>query len=468
MDDLRDAESSGAPATQVSREERRQMLEKRIYELRKRKRQERRKSARPVLRIMPVVLLIAFFFLCPLSSVFAFLQRGGGSQTVVSELPASNAADMETVAANSGKIAEPAVPAVAAYLMDPDTGDVLYQKNPDKSYPMASTTKIMTAIVAIENCSLDQTMQISDRAAAVGESSAWLSKGETLTAEQLLYCLLLQSANDAAVALGEGIAGSEQAFVQMMNDKASQLGLADTHFSNTHGLDAKGHYTSAHDLAMIAAYAMQNPTFRKIVGTRSYELAWPGHPSPRVFENHNKLLSTYQGATGMKTGYTANAGKCLVASAERDGRQLISVVLNGGDGYWDESTQLLDYGFDSFSRVEFAYSGQSLGKIDVGNFPTRKVAAVSASDLVFTVRNDYLKDFGEATVSYAKHLSYPVEQGQEVGDMVVGEGTPAERRVPLESDSKKTPPNILFRFFAFTGSVFAVWLKVFKWIIPGI
>jgi D-alanyl-D-alanine carboxypeptidase (penicillin-binding protein 5/6) len=470
MDDLRDLESPGTPRERrpLSDEERRKILQKRIHELRKRRKRERRRSVHPFLRVIPVILLIVFFIACMASSLIAYGDRGGGNGYLTSILPASNGPQIDAVAADSGSVSAPYISAVAAYLMDPDTGDVLYEKNANKSYAMASTTKIMTAIVAIENSSLSDNVQISEHAAAVGESSAWLSKGETLTVEQLLYALLLQSANDAAVALAEGVAGSEQAFVDMMNQKAADLGATNTHFSNPHGLDQAGHYTSARDLATIAAYAMSNQEFRTIVQTKKYEIPWEGHPYPRVLENHNKLLSSYSWVTGIKTGYTANAGLCLVASGMKDGRQVISVVLNGGNGYWDESMSLLNYGFDSFARVEYAYSDDPLARIDVGNFPTRDVRAVSGNDLVFTVRRDYLKEFDTATIYYSEHLQYPVSEGQEIGYMVVAEGTPAEKRVPLISDTSQKAPNIISRCFAFTGSVFAVWWKGLKWIIPGV
>jgi serine-type D-Ala-D-Ala carboxypeptidase (penicillin-binding protein 5/6) len=470
MDDLQDIENPHVPVTRppLSEKERRQNVQRRIDELRRRKRRERRRSVHPLVRVLPPVLLIGFFLLCLVSSLLAITGRSGSSNYLSATLPPSNGAELETVAKNAGTISKPSIPALAAYLMDPETGDVLYSKNADHEYAMASTTKIMTAILTIENAALQDPVVISEHASTVGESSAWLSKGETLTTEQLLYALLLQSANDAAVALAESAGGSEEQFVTMMNEKAAELGLDHTHFSNPHGLDQQGHYTSAHDLAQIAAYAMKNPLFRQIVSTKTYEIPWPGHPYPRVLENHNKLLKTYPYAIGIKTGYTVDAGKCLVAAAEQNGRQLISVVLNGGDSYWDQSVQLMEYGFNAFIRVEFAYSGEALGKISVGNWPSREVNVVSGYDLVFTVREDYLPDFEEASIYYHEHLPYPVQQGQEVGYMVVGEGTPAEKQVPLTSDSRQNAPNIFIRFFAFTGSVVASWWKGLKWIIPGI
>jgi D-alanyl-D-alanine carboxypeptidase (penicillin-binding protein 5/6) len=452
----------------LTEEERRLLLKKRIKELRKRKRREKRRSGSRFKRLLPAILLIFFFLLCLFSSLFTLSAGGGNDNYLTLDLPASNQEQIEGRIMAPGEVPEPAISAAAAYLMDPRTGDVLLAKNPDQPLPMASTTKIMTAVVAMENGSQNDPVTISDHASAVGESSAWLEKGETLSVEQLLYALLIQSANDAAVALAEHVGGSEEAFVEMMNAKAAELGAEHTHFSNPHGLDADGHYTSARDLANIAAYAMQNPLFRDIVATDSYEIPWPGHPSPRVLQNHNKLLKMYPYATGIKTGYTVGAGKCLVASAERDGRELISVILNGGETYWDQTVQLMDYGFDYFARVEFAYSGQPLATVEVGDFPRRQVNAVPLSDLVFTVRRDYLQDFESGTIYYREWLPYPVTAGQELGYMVVGEGGPEETREILASDEYRFKPNFLVRFFSFIAAVFGLWWKGVKWLIPGL
>ena len=452
----------------LSEEERRLLLEKRIKELRKRKRREKRRSGNRFKHLLPAILLIAFFLLCLFSSLFTLRASGGSDNYLTLDMSASNQEEIEGLVVAPREVSEPAITAVAAYLMDPLTGDVLYQKNPDQPLPMASTTKIMTAIVAMENASLNDSITISDHAIAVGESSAWLSKGETLTVEQLLYALLVQSANDAAVALAEHVAGSEEAFVEMMNEKARELGAENTYFRNPHGLDVEGHYTTARDLAVIAAYAMQNPLFREIVASSGYQIPWPGHPYPRVLENHNKLLKMYPYATGIKTGYTVGAGKCLVASAEREGRELISVILNGGEIYWDQTIQLMEYGFNSFARVEFAYSGQPLATVEVGDFPRRRVNAVPLADLVFTVRRDYLADFEYGRVYYREWIPYPVTTGQEVGYMVVAEGRPNEAREILTSDESRLAPNLLFRFLSFIAAIFGLWWKGIKWLIPGV
>ena len=470
MDDMEDMQRP-RPTTQrktLTPKERRRLLKKRIKDLRRLKRRQQRRSRRSFSRVLPVTLLAAFLLLCVCTGIYTFASSGEEQRYLVMDLPATNQAEIMDLALAAGQVSEPGIGAAAAILLDPVTGDVLYQKSADQPLPMASTTKIMTAIVVLENASLRDSVTISEQASSVGEASAWLDKGEILSVEQLLYALLVQSANDAAVALAEHVGGTTEAFVEMMNAKARDLGLANTHFSNPHGLDEKGHYTSARDLAALAAYAMRDPIFREMVAADGYQIPWPGHPFPRVLENHNKLLKMYPYATGIKTGYTAGAGKCLVAEAERGARELISVILNGGESYWDQTISLLEYGFNSFARVEYAYAGQPLASVEVGEFPRRRVNAVGRADLVFTVRRDRLGDLSSARVYSLNWAPYPVTAGQEIGCMVVGEGSPNERSEPLVSDGHRSTPNFLFRLFCFIGAVFALWWRGIMWLIPGL
>ncbi len=234
--------------------------------------------------------------------------------------------------------------ASSAILMTAD-GTVLYQKNAFVRRGMASTTKIMTALVAIENGDLGKTVTVSDKAIGVEGSSIYLKPREKLTLEELLYALLLQSANDAATAIAIEVGGSVDGFADMMNEKAADLGLTATHFTNPHGLDNENHYTTAYDLAKITAAALENETFRKICSTYKKTI-----PDTRVLVNHNKLLRLYDGAIGVKTGFTKKNGRCLVGAAERDGLTLISVTLGAPDD-WNDHKKLLDYGFDRYEQV---------------------------------------------------------------------------------------------------------------------
>ena len=452
---------------ELTEEERREILAKRIKELRKRKRRQQRKANRN-LRLGATIFIAVFALLFILSSVYLLTSSGEESRYLCMELPASNLDTFDNLAVAPGEVSAPAISATAAILVDASTGDVLYEKNADQSLPMASTTKIMTAVLTLENASLQDTTTISENAGGVGESSAWLEQGEVLSVEQLLYALLLQSANDSAVALAEHVAGSEDAFVEMMNAKALELGLEHTSFSNPHGLDEEGHFTSARDLASLAAYAMNIQKFREIVVTDEYQIPWPDHPYPRVMQNHNKLLKMYPDATGIKTGYTFGAGTCLVASAERDDIDLISVVLGGGQDYWDQTISLMEYGFNDFAHVEFAYSGQPLAEVEVGDFPRRKVSAVGSEDLVFTMRRDRLESCKNASLHYIAWVSYPVDAGQELGYMVVAEGTPYEARELLVSDGYSNSPSLIVRIFAFLGAVLALWWRGLLWFVPGV
>lgn len=452
----------------LSKRERRRRAKKRLRELRRRKRnRERAAGANDYPRARAVALVLFFVFLL-VSCLLAWAGRGGDTGSQLMEIPASNLAGLQGLVAQPGEIGEPNIPARAAFLLDTSTGEALYEKNADEELPMASTTKIMTAIVVLENASLEEHVVISERASATGESSAWLEKGEVLTVDQLLHALMVQSANDSATALAEHVAGSVESFVEMMNRKCEELGAAHTHFANPHGLDERGHYTTARDLALIASYAMKNHVFRELVVSDGYQIPWPGHPYPRVLENRNKFLKLYPYANGIKTGYTDRAGKCLVASASRDGRELISVILNGGDSYWDQTIMLMNYGFDCFARVEYAYAGQVLARVQVGDFPRKTVALTAGRDLAFTVRRDHLSRFLVATLSYPRWLPYPVVKGQEIGQLAAGEGSPDEIREPVMSEAACRPPNFLARIFAFLYSVLVMWWRWIRWLIPGL
>lgn len=217
---------------------------------------------------------------------------------------------------------------------------ILHSENADACLPMASTTKIMTAIILIEDCSLSESVTVPTAAEGVEGSSIYLKAGDVYTVEELLYGLMLRSGNDAAAALALHHSGSIRAFAQEMNERAAYLGASDTCFINPHGLPAEGHHTTARDLAIIASHAMQNPTFRTIVSTKYY--------APRGWANKNKMLFEYDGAAGVKTGFTKEAGRCLVTGAERDGMTVVSVVLNCPDMY-NRSATLLDRVFSKYA-----------------------------------------------------------------------------------------------------------------------
>ena len=238
----------------------------------------------------------------------------------------------------------------SAILVDFDSGEVLFRKNDRQELPAASTIKIMTALVALENASTDEMFAVSEKAAKVGENSMGLTAGEKLTLEELLYGLLLVSGNDAAVTIAEGVSGNEEGFVKLMNDKVKSLGLSDTRFVNASGLDedSKDQYTTAYDMTVIAHYVWKNfPVFRQITST--YNKYIEANDTHKAFDLYNdtNLLTTYPGVKGIKPGFTWEAGLCLVTYAENDDKKLLGVILGSGDRR-GEMKELLDFGFEHY------------------------------------------------------------------------------------------------------------------------
>ena len=267
----------------------------------------------------------------------------------------------------------PNVKAQSAIVIDCETGRVLYEKNAYQKRPMASTTKIMTAIIALENGNLNDTVEISKRAASIGGSVIKLKQNDTYKLEELLYGLLMKSGNDAAIAIAEHIGGDVTHFVELMNKKAQNLNAKDTHFVNPHGLDKDAHYTTAYDLANIARYAMQNENFAKIVSTKTKMLS-----NGKTLNNTNELLFLYEGCNGVKTGFTNKAGRCLVTSANRQNNQYISVVLGCETKNMraQSSKEILDYAYQNYKRYELINKDEIYTMVDVLKGKKKEVAIV--------------------------------------------------------------------------------------------
>lgn len=286
--------------------------------------------------------------------VFAALPLG--AVPVASAAPSIPLQPLETLA----PISPPEVTAEAWLLWDETFDRELGGLAPDQPRAMASTTKMMTAIVALANSELDELVVVSEEAADVGESEIDLVPGEIWTMQDLLRALLMRSANDAAIAIAEHVGGSVEGFVAMMNEAASDLNLTNTRFANPHGLDEDGHFSSARDLLTIAVSGMKDPVFADMVATRS--ATFPDDPDggERVASSTNALLSTFEGAFGVKTGFTNNAGLTIVAGAEREGRRIYAVVMGSQDHFAD-SASLLRYGFEAFGLLNVVARGQVLG-----------------------------------------------------------------------------------------------------------
>ncbi len=273
-------------------------------------------------------------------------------------------------------------------LIEQSTNRVLKADNEHARLPMASTTKAMTAIIVIENAKLSDIVTIPTEAVGVEGSSIYLKKGEKLSVKDLLYGLMLRSGNDSAVALAIHTAGSIDKFVALMNKKVEQLGLKNTCFKNPHGLSANGHYTSAYDLAIIASYAMNNATFKEIVGTKLHVIKGDNEEENRYFANKNRILYNYNGGNGIKTGYTTEAGRCLIASSERNDMQVIAVAINHYD-YFDLCSRLMDFAYDNYQMQKVVDKTKPYATIDVKKGGKIKKAELYAkNDIFYPLKKD--------------------------------------------------------------------------------
>lgn len=314
----------------------------------------------------------------------------------------------------------PTVSAASAAVMHVETGTMVFEKNPDGHMLIASTTKIMTALVVLEHCALSEPVEILPEYTAVEGSSMYLRAGETYTVEELLYGLMLASGNDAATALACHTAGSIEAFAQLMNDKAAELGLENTSFRNPHGLDAEEHYSTARDLATLACYAMQNEQFRTIVSTNSITIG------AQTYTNHNRLLRTYAGALGVKTGYTEAAGRILVSCAQRGNTQFVCVTISDPND-WADHTRLLDWAFDEYEYREIAGT-ETAYALPVVSGTDALCTAVPETPVSLFLKKDASVD---VQVSLPHYVFAPVARGDVAGSLVATTADGETVEVPL-------------------------------------
>lgn len=311
------------------------------------------------------------------------------------------------------------VSASSAVLIDSLDNKVLYEKDAHTKRSMASTTKIMTALIAIEEYDLKKTVAVDKKAVGVEGSSIYLYENEKLTMEELVLALMLESANDAAAAIAIEIAGSIEAFAELMNEKAKELGLNNTSFENPHGLDGKQHYTTAYDLAVLASYAIKNEEFKRIVSTVKALIPMNDGAGTRLLMNHNRLLRTYRGAIGVKTGFTKKSGRCLVTAAERDGVTLVAVTLNAPND-WNDHKNMLDYGFESIEHFQLVdengisgFSPVVGGKFDCVEYITEKEVSVNLAKGEHKIKT---------VIEMSRFYYAPVEEGETLGRAVFYDG----------------------------------------------
>lgn len=308
----------------------------------------------------------------------------------------------------------PPIYAQAAILVEAVSGMILYAKNEHSRRAPASTTKILTALVTLEKGDLKEIVTVSPRAARTGGSSLWLQPGDRLPLGELLQGVLMQSGNDGSVALAEHIAGSEQNFVKLMNMKAKEIGALNTNFVNAHGLRAPSHYSTAFDLAQITRHALMKEEFAQVVSLREEAIEWEQQEKTRIVRNTNRLLWSFAGADGVKTGTTNEAGYCLVASATRDGRRFISVVLHSPDR-WGESARLLEYGFNNFTLKLLAKEQTPIQMVTIENGLPQEAPVFPRRDLMVAIPKgrEYL---GQRRVTiWEKSLKAPLRPGTVVG-----------------------------------------------------
>jgi D-alanyl-D-alanine carboxypeptidase (penicillin-binding protein 5/6) len=309
--------------------------------------------------------------------------------------------------------AAPQVTGKSAVLIDAQSGQVLYDMAKDEKLPPASTTKILTAIIAIESGKLDEMVTVGPNPPLVEGTKVYLEAGEKVKLRDLVLAALVHSANDAALAVGEYLAGSAPEFAKMMNAKAQALGAVNSNFVNPHGLSEDNHYTTAYDLALIGRYAMTNETFRSMVKTKV--LDWNGKAWQTRLININKLLWSYDGADGVKTGYTTEAKSTIVASATRNGQTLIAVVLgSSGNNIWQDAERLLDYGFANFQGIELAHPEKVVATVDIT--PKEKLQLVPKEAVQLALPQEGNKKIDTKVV--LEPLQVPIAQGQTVGRLV--------------------------------------------------
>ena len=326
--------------------------------------------------------------------------------------------------------------AKAAILINADTGEVIYEHNADERLPMASTTKIMTGLLLCENGELQKEITVTDQMIRVEGSSMGLLAGDKVTLHDLLYGLMLASGNDAANVFAYVLGGTVNGFVKKMNNKADELGLNNTNFVTPSGLDAEEHYTTARDLANLTRIALQNEDFAAAVSSKSAVLNYGNPPYRRTLTNHNKLLKSFDGAIGVKTGFTKKSGRCLVSAAERDGKRIIAVTLKDPND-WSDHKELLEYGLTKINITEI--------KPDVQNYKIPVISgeeAAIAVDIEPFVFSSLSQENFSCTVNLPKFLYAPIEKGEVIGSVIYKSKDNVIEEIDIKAEKQVSKVNL--------------------------
>lgn len=352
--------------------------------------------------------------------------------------------------------------AKAYIVIETTTNKIIDGKNINTRLPIASTTKIMTAICAIENTDdLNKEFVVSDEAVGIEGSSIYLKQGEKISMENLLYGLLLNSGNDASVAIAMNVSGSIEKFCNLMNETAKKIGAKNTNFTNPSGLYDENHYSSAYDLAIISSYAMKNELFRQIVSTKSKKISNTDGENERYLNNHNKLLNMYEGVNGIKTGYTKKCGRCLVSSCHKDGVDLIVVTLNAPDD-WNDHKRLLDYGFSKLKHIEiasdnsYAQSCFYKDKILKLKYETH-LDAIEGENNNFYIKHEIKKDIKDVSKNDKIGKAYIYDNGK-----IVSETNLVISDVSQNEMIKTKDENIVKKIFKKLFSLYTFWQKLYN------
>ncbi len=317
------------------------------------------------------------------------------------------------------------VTAQSSVLMCADSGQILYQKNADQSLSMASTTKIMTAVLALESSCFDSVLTVGKEVEGVEGSSLGLRTGDRITMYDLVTGMMLASGNDAANAVAVAVSGSVDAFVALMNAKASEIGMLNTHFLTPSGLDGESHYSTAADMAVLAGYAIRNPLFAEICSKYNAKISVNGKTV--WLQNHNRLLKEYKGLIGIKTGFTKKSGRCLVTAAQRDGKTLVAVTLNAPDD-WNDHKKLLDYGFAKTQQICVVAAGTTQTVSVVGGV-SNKAVCKTLYDLSYTA-SELLAEIETVTI-LQPFIYAPAKKGDIVGYMILRRDAEIIAQTPL-------------------------------------